>query len=224
MKQNQFKTLRKFAAMLTFLTPMAAFSDGFAGAYVGGHLGYVDADDDGRETSSEWAHDLSPDGLAFGLLAGHNWVFDNGLVLGVEVDYEERASNDDDAYQKYAGVTDTDYDVESDIKRAASWRGRLGYLLTPRTLVYTTAGLATVRVERQFNDYYYSESESDSMWQDGWTAGLGVEYVIKDKFSVRAEYRYSDYGKNRIDVDMYGEEYDHDLSEDSFRIGLIYRL
>jgi len=224
LKQNQFNTLKKFAAMFTFLTPMAALSNGFAGAYVGGHLGYVDADDDGRETSSAWSHDISPDGPAFGLLAGYNWVFDNGLVLGVEVDYEERTDTDDDSYQKDAGVTDTDYEVESEIKRAASLRGRLGYLLTPRTLIYTTAGLATARVEREFNDYEDNTSESDGMWQDGWTAGLGLEYVIKDKFSVRAEYRYSDYGENYVDVDMWEEQYNHDLSEDSFRIGLIYRF
>ncbi len=103
LKQNQFNTVKKFAATLIFLTPIAALSDGFAGAYVGGHLGYVDADDDGRETSRTWAHDISPDGPAFGLLAGYNWVFDNGLVLGVEVDYEERTDTDDENYQKDAG-------------------------------------------------------------------------------------------------------------------------
>ncbi|MFT7300505.1 MAG: outer membrane immunogenic protein [Porticoccus sp.] len=196
----------------------------------GGHLGYVNAEDEGKEIASSWANDTSPEGMTLGLLAGYSWVFDNGLVLGVEADYEERVSTDDTGYLNEAGVINTDYDLETDIKRVASLKGRLGYLLTPRTLVYTTVGLASARVERQFNDYdampqfIDADSSDDSIWQDGWIAGFGVEYVVKGKFSVRAEYSHSDYGKNQVYVDIWDETYNHELTEDSFKVGFIYRL
>jgi len=226
-KLNQLVILRKSTLIFMLLAPVAAFADGFSGAYVGGQLGYVDADDDGDETSSDWSQESSPDGPSFGLLAGYNWVSDSGFLLGVEFDVEERTSTDDESYQQFAGVTNTRYTVESELKAAISLRGRIGYFLNPRTLVYTTAGVASVRVRREFKDLDLEEgggSSSETQWQDGWTAGVGLEYMMKDEFSVRAEYRYTDLGEHRIDATVYDETYSQDLSEDSFRVALIYRF
>ncbi|MGC1557609.1 MAG: outer membrane beta-barrel protein, partial [Methylovirgula sp.] len=37
----------------------------------------------------------------------------------------------------------------------------------------------------------------DSIWRErtGWTAGAGVEYAIDNNWSIRAEYRYTDFGR-----------------------------
>jgi outer membrane immunogenic protein len=90
----------------------------------------------------------------------------------------------------------------------ASIRGRLGYLVTPWTMVYGTGGLAFGEVSGSFA-YQAVELPSFSgcppcasatgggTWnttRTGWTAGGGVEMMLSQLWSVRLEYRYTDLG------------------------------
>ena len=84
----------------------------------------------------------------------------------------------------------------------ASLRARVGFLLTPRTLVYSTGGLAILREEISatcdgaFPVGWCSVPNGDSQAATvyGWTAGGGIERMIAPTWIVRGEYRYSDYG------------------------------
>lgn len=82
----------------------------------------------------------------------------------------------------------------------ASLRGRIGYLVTPATLLYATGGLAwqhyevtSVCVGPTCNDAVPAVV-SNSATRTGWTLGGGLETALLGNWLLRAEYRYADFG------------------------------
>jgi outer membrane immunogenic protein len=90
----------------------------------------------------------------------------------------------------------------------ASIRGRLGYLVTPWTMVYGTGGVAFGNVSGSFaynafqsdgncNPGFCATAAGGGTWnttRTGWTGGGGVEMMLSQLWSVRLEYRYTDLG------------------------------
>lgn len=84
-----------------------------------------------------------------------------------------------------------------------SIRGRYGYLMTPSTLIYGTAGVAFLQVKGSFS-YYASQptapvntAYASGDWSDvlvGGTVGAGVETQVSMGLKVRGEYRFSHFG------------------------------
>lgn len=85
-----------------------------------------------------------------------------------------------------------------------SVRGRFGYFLTPRTVVYGTGGLALQQIEATVNctaagacgvaGGLVASSTTNSEMLVGWTLGGGAETALTDRIVGRVEYRYADYG------------------------------
>ncbi len=69
---------------------------------------------------------------------------------------------------------------------------RAGYAWD-RALFYATGGAAFAGVKTTYSDFYGFDSISRT--RSGWTVGGGVDYAITDNWSVRAEYRYADFGR-----------------------------
>jgi outer membrane immunogenic protein len=144
------------------------------------------------------AVDLEPEGGFVGAQAGFNFVFDNGLMLGVEGDYALASLNDDGAAG--TGLFNTHVDLEID--QLASIRARLGMAMG-QWLPFVTAGWGWAQADRStFNSFI--GTSSDSNWHDGWTAGVGTEYAIDDRWSVKAEYRYYDLSEENYGVAAIG--------------------
>jgi outer membrane immunogenic protein len=125
------------------------------------------------------------------------------MVYGIETDLNYKSASNSWA------LSDTNFfrneTFTGTIKQTwdGSVRGRAGYLVTPWTLVYGTAGVAYGDVSGSFgysaNDIFgfgYSTTGGGS-WSDtrvGWTAGGGVETIITAGMTLRLEYRYTDLG------------------------------
>ena len=231
MRSNRNHALNLLLAGLVLSTPLVAGAAyRFHGPYAGLQLGYVDGQDDGTEfnggTPNDYTQETSPRGMAYGLLAGYNMRFGNGFVFGIEADYEGRSA-DDTSLQKYQGVADSSYPVKTDLKEAASIRARLGQVFNGgQTMVYGTAGYALAKIERTFHNL--PDSVSDTSWQDGWTVGAGVEHFVGRQLSMRAEYRYADYGEEDITAvrALWGAGYmeRQEYTEHAFRIGVTYHF
>lgn len=127
------------------------------------------------------------------------------FVFGVEGD----ASWADDESERLGipGTWSADFGPGQNIARIesawdASMRVRGGILLTPRTLVYSTGGLAilhhevSVTCEGAFPAGWCSVTNFDpeSGVSLGWTAGGGFERMLSPSWLLRGEYRYTDYG------------------------------
>ena len=92
----------------------------------------------------------------------------------------------------------------------ASMRGRLGLLVTPATLVYTTAGA----VWQHFDAVSTCSNNgglpgcsgflplvvTNSATKAGWTAGLGAETMLSGNWFARAAYRYADLGTSSFTI------------------------
>jgi opacity protein-like surface antigen len=115
-------------------------------------------------------------GLYGGVNVGHaDADGDNGVVGGVQLGYNWQSN------QIVYGVEgDISFSGEHSIDWLASARGRLGYLIQPRVLVYGTAGLGLVNG---------SGTPVNSGGTDaGFVWGLGVEGKINPTMSARLEY------------------------------------
>jgi outer membrane immunogenic protein len=156
-----------------------------------------------------------PVSYTIGPFLGYRWQLGNS-VLGVEGDWSwKKAENTalvslpfvcfDAGCANYR--SDTKY---GSIKQTwdSSLRLRYGWLVTPDTLVYGTAGVAIAQISGSFtyNGQLFvttpaiiagSTATSRADWTDtrvGGTVGGGVEYAIWGGWKARVEYRYTDFG------------------------------
>lgn len=152
----------------------------WTGGYVGIHKGgsWLNGrfSADGEDASENF------NGFTIGKFAGYNFSFDN-IVVGVEGDITYNWN--DNRYHAFG----THGDVGTNL--GGSLRGRLGYAVD-RTLVYATGGWA---VTRGFIDTPTGDEDRNF---NGWTLGAGVDWAVTDNIFVRGEYRYTDYGDQKI--------------------------
>jgi outer membrane immunogenic protein len=126
--------------------------------------------------------DFNGSGAVLGGTLGANWQMPGtAWVLGIEGDWDWANSKTTSGPSGACGIG-----CETDVKWVATLRGRVGYAVIDRLLVYATGGAAWAKFSPSiggtvgFVDYT----------QSGWTAGGGVEYAIWDRWSVKAEYLY----------------------------------
>ena len=162
--------------------PDAYFAGDWSGPYVGVHGG-------GAWGQSRWTADTATTG-----------DFDiSGGVAGATFGYDVQVRN-----WVWGAVADIDWsDVEGgnstpctpDCVTGSDWlatvRGRIGYA-HGAFLPYVTGGLALGDVEAHFSD---NGTGVDSETRAGWTAGAGVEYRLRQGWSVWVEYLFTDLGE-----------------------------
>lgn len=109
------------------------------------------------------------------------------------------------AYEQFTGSIKQGVD--------GSFRGRIGGLITPWTLLYVTGGLAVGSVSGSFSytgcDFSPCSSGSVVSGAANWTktlvggtVGAGLESELFPGWKGRIEYRYTDYGKFSEDVPL----------------------
>lgn len=160
----------------------------FAGAYVGADLGYAFGGDD-RVGAIPLDRDLGTLELAGpigNIHAGYRWQQPaSRIVYGIE---GMVSLGDVDADESRDG-----FDSSSEMKWTATIRGNLGYAVRPDTLVYGFAGYTVGKSE------YWVVGAGDVLQEDrdmhGYVVGLGAEKMLSEKWSVRAEYQYSNFGR-----------------------------
>jgi outer membrane immunogenic protein len=142
---------------------------------------------------------LSDDGFLGGVTAGYNfqsgsWVFGPEIELGWVSNDELIVENNDDGlyseYGFYGAVT-----------------GRIGYAAN-RTLFYGKGGVALATIKSAGGEFDGIGDEDDGgKWgfdgnegafgdhtRLGWTIGGGVEHALTDRWTIKAEYLFADFG------------------------------
>lgn len=183
------------------------------GAYVGINGGYgwsrgsqsiVGADPNGNFALANGivpgAMDVSGKGALIGGTLGYNWQFGN-IVTGAELDFDwanVQGSSVSQAVQGPASVTSS---ASTKLTWLSTARARLGYLVTPATLVYGTGGVALGHVSSQTSNVVAGAAPfngvaaldaSATKW--GWTLGGGVEQQVFGNWSAKVEYAYTSLG------------------------------
>ncbi|ACB93767.1 outer membrane protein [Beijerinckia indica] len=167
-----------------YLPPSPAFS--WTGVYLGGQIGYQF----GRDSITApglFSVGHSPNGVVGGAHIGFNYQVSQ-FIVGFEGDVNGSS---------YSGSVFNPVfrtQLTSRIPVDGSLRGRIG-AAWDRVLVYATGGAAFASIKHGYiGSSLVPGSATLTNDRVGWTVGGGVEYAMTDNWSVRVDYRYTDYG------------------------------
>jgi outer membrane immunogenic protein len=146
--------------------------------------------------------DFGGEGLFGTVTVGYDRVIRPGWVAGAFADYD------------FGSTISTEISGDS-IDHNHSWSvgGRLGFLSSPSTLIYGTAG--------------YTQAEFDfgatSKTFDGYFVGAGIETFLRQNWTLKLEYRFSQFDEQTIFDGRYCDEFD-EASMHTARLVLSYRF
>jgi outer membrane immunogenic protein len=158
-----------------------------------------------------------------GLQGGYNWQFSPQWVAGVETDFDwsDIKGTGTSNFNLGGAITPvgpptaapSNFMVSQDVKWFGTVRARLGYLPVDRLLVYATGGFAYGRINENVAlnsiagtnigsgvfDFLCASGPNCFLGNSfrtgtGWTVGGGVEYVLWNNLSVKAEYLFVNLG------------------------------
>jgi outer membrane immunogenic protein len=148
-----------------------------------------------------------------GFQAGYNWQLAPTWVVGLEADIQGIATVG--AGNGFRNTVQLDSSSSNEVATISAtnkvdWlgtvRGRLGYLVTPKWLIYGTGGLAYGHASSStsislapvagLGGGFASSATSGAFsgTRVGWTAGAGAEYMFLPNWTVKAEYLHYDLG------------------------------
>lgn len=214
---------------------VAPIASGFSwtGFYLGGQVsdflgGMTSKSSDGSIWSAaDKGNSPHPAGFSGGLYAGFNVGFDNNFVLGVDSDMLWSGEEDTRTIRTrdYNGGDGDDF-LKWQLKQkwSSSARVRVGFSVD-RVMPYVAGGIAYV----QLQDTVFSlvegkdspnEVSNTTKKMVGYTVGSGADFAMTRNVIVRAEYRYSGFGKKKSGEDKKERGY----RTSDFRIGIAYKF
>ena len=155
----------------------------WAGAYVGGQIGYAYTDFDFGDLTDDLGNvidgDDSDNGFIGGITLGYLWSLNNGWYIGPEFQYD------------WADLTARDSDTGASIDFDEIGRLKLiaGYEVAQgRGLVYGSGGIAYASLD-DAGDIADGFDGSDT----NWLLGFGYDHRIGDNWTIGGEYMYHDF-------------------------------
>jgi outer membrane immunogenic protein len=188
----------------------------WTGFHIGPNIGYAfggddrvglrESEDGGPFVSEGDVGTLELHGVFGGGQLGFN-VQKGHFVFGAEGDFEISDVDDDLSAALEEGESAS---AASDVNWFGTARGRAGWALD-KVLLYGTGGIAFADIDYRVG-LNEGLGESARLANDGtevgYTLGGGVEYAVDDAWSVKLEYQYLNFGKDKIsggDPDEPGE-------------------
>lgn len=120
----------------------------------------------------------------------------------------------------FCGTSQTQLGVQGSV------RGRVG-IAFDRLLLYGTGGAAIADITNTYNTLPVGGIASIESTQVGWTAGAGLAYAFTDNWSIRGEYRHSDFGHfvDKSSVALFPTtNLNRHVTQDQGQIGISYRF
>jgi outer membrane immunogenic protein len=188
----------------------------WTGLYLGGQIGYGWGTDRLTVSPFGFGTDFTPNGVVGGAHIGYNLQL-NQFVVGLEGDVE---GTDISRSFSPGGVRfDTSIPVQGSI------RGRLGVAFD-RALLYATGGAEFASFETSVTGFFRGVDQT-STTRTGWTVGGGIEYALTGNWSIRAEYRFADFGHFSVATPVtfgFGSFVNHHETENAVRAGFSYKF
>lgn len=150
---------------------------------------------------------LDASGIGGAVHGGYNFVLPSGYFYGGEVSYG------------FPNVTEDFGEFgELEMSSLASAQARFGYVAGP-LMYYGLAGYAMADIEYGFSDV-------PAVPDSGYVVGVGVEYMVSSKLSVRGQYAYYDFGAASEEFSFEDKVGTADLSADAtvLSVGLSYNF
>jgi high affinity Mn2+ porin len=172
-----------------------------------------------------------------GLQGGYNHIFQSRLMLGFEADFSFPNSDVLIPFSVRGSQTVTSpftgqVTYGEAVAYYGSVRGRVGYAFD-HFLLYGTGGLAFTfdQVTRtQVAGVPLGGSATPGTgdlvqpWRLGWAAGAGVEIPLATNWTAKGEYLWTGFGRQSVMFAAGAQAFESDLTMQSFRLGLNYRI
>jgi len=176
----KFKFLAAVAFTSLIATPALAQDEssfsGFNLAVLGGYDSVHLSDGADSESKGDFMYGVS---LGYSADLG-------SAVVGIEAEVSDSGVSESIADVLVAGD-----EISASAARDLYVGVRAGAKFAPNVLLYAKGGYTNARLELTYDDGVDVFSEGENL--DGFRLGAGLEYSF-DRFGLRAEYRYSDYG------------------------------
>jgi outer membrane immunogenic protein len=207
-----------------YLPPPPIFT--WSGIYIGGQVGYAWGSDPIDEVDTVFDHNAffndKPNGVIGGAHLGYNLQIAQ-WVVGLEGSVDGTSLH---GTRTSAGPLPVTMSTRPDVQ--GSIRGRVGVAFD-RVLIYGTGGAAFSGITNNYSLGFPSFlSESDTKTRTGWTVGGGLEYAVTNNWSIRAEYRYSDFGRSPdfpfSSITFGNVSFTHHLTESQVQAGFSYKF
>lgn len=194
-------------------TPVPLFT--WTGFYIGADIGYAWGYNNYVNRFTGLPGYTKPNGEIGGLHVGYNYQISQ-FVVGIEGDVTGADFNNSSIVGPYYNS------VRVPVEGSA--RGRLGYTWD-RALFYVTGGAAFGDIQHNYaNAAGADPAGTYNKTRVGYTVGAGAEYALSNNWSVRAEYRYTDYG-HTTDVAFLGTTpFDNKVQEHRVTVGFSYKF
>jgi outer membrane immunogenic protein len=218
--------------------PVPTFT--WTGVYLGGQIGYAWGDDKPNwaiETPFGFSSDRfgnTTQGVIGGAHVGYNLQI-NQWVIGLEGSIDGTSLSKTVLMPVTGGFLTGSVAATSRSGIQGSIRGRIGIGWEP-LLFYGTGGVAFAGITNNFVDTtgfftgFPGSHASFSNTRAGWTVGGGLEYAVTNNWSVRAEYRFSDFGHlsnspfNSAVLPGFMFDSQHHLTESQVQVGFSYKF
>ena len=132
---------------------------------------------------------IGGEGIFGQVTVGYDHVFNNGIVLGAML--SGRYGNIETTFDTppFIIIPGSDLSVEADY--GFDVIARLGYSIAPNTLAYVLGGYSWQHFETNLS--FGGLNATYDFDEGGYVLGIGMETVVRNNWTLRSEYRYSDY-------------------------------
>ncbi len=166
----------------------------FSGSHVEATIGWDHLHNKSYNDTGVTPMEGSADGVTYGGAVGYDFALTNAITLGAELGIYGSSAKWDNTGNLVAGSFDT-----ATVKpgRDIFVGARVGYALSPKTDLFAKAGYTNARFKVTGTDgtnYLYQ-----SMNEDGFRLGAGVEQKLTRATYVKFEYDFSHYGSGQFD-------------------------
>lgn len=172
--------MKKFIALALAATAITAAAPAMAQDFTGPR---VEARI-GMDSAKLNANAASASGLAYGGAIGYDFAVSPNVRLGVTAALDSSTTD-----QKFSGL------LHADTKRDIELGARVGYVVSPSTLVYAMGAYTNQRVGYSL-DTKTGNVGIGHQTGEGYRVGGGVELAVTQHTFVKAEYRHSEYGSD----------------------------
>ncbi len=169
----------------------------WTGIYVGGQIGYAWGTSNthlGDNFGDYVSFSTNNSGVIGGAHVGYNLQLSQ-FVVGLEGDVDGSSLSKSISNTALIDGVLVPTTISGNTQCQGSIRGRVGYALD-RVLLYATGGVAFAGINGSISTPFGYDSASTT--RVGWTVGGGLEYAITNNWSVRAEYRYAQFGHSTV--------------------------
>jgi len=198
-----------------YVPPVVPTTYDWTGAYVGLRVGVPTGENFWTErsvgaeaTPGAWT------GTLYGLTAGYDRQH-GALVFGGAIDYTGGTMS---AQSATSATYNCGAGCDTMVENQYAIRGRIGRAMD-RTLVYVTGGFASGEATASVTGF--GTLGNDRL--NGWTAGIGLEHAVNNRFTVSLEYLFTDLGRLEIPTSCLTNCFT-DVSFGTLRIGANLRF